>query len=71
MERRLRGRPRRKRRLLRRSGKSRRDLRCAIARLDFLAWIHLVYTHNDLTKFPSERINLFVNLEKCRAQQAV
>ena len=30
-----------------------------------------MYTHKDLTKFRSQGINLFVNLEKCRAQQAI
>jgi|HubBroStandDraft_6_1064221.scaffolds.fasta_scaffold01449_14 hypothetical protein len=30
-----------------------------------------MYTHNDLTELLNERINLFVNLEKCRAQQVI
>ncbi len=69
MARRLRLGQRRKLALLHRSRKFRRDL-CGVRLhgVDFLAWILWMYTHKDLTKFPSERINLFVNPETCREQ---
>ncbi len=34
-------------------------------------WIIFAYTHNDLTELTNGRINLLVNLEKCRAQQVI
>jgi hypothetical protein len=30
-----------------------------------------MYTHNDLTELRNAHTNLFVNLEKCRAQQVI
>ena len=69
MARRLRLGQRRKLALLHRSRKFRRDLYgVRLHGVDFLAWILWMYTPKDLTKFTSECINLFVNLEKCREQ---